>query len=760
MNYKQTIFWQLILFSISQLLSLDLKKDNKRKVQNLLAFAKMYGYVRFFHPSDEAQEINWEKFASYGSSKVIQAKNDNELKNILNNLFKPIAPTSHVYQKSETIDKSLKENIPLDLSNFKLTFWQYNGLQINNAIYVSGRTNRFFKVMKKPDKSEVVAKFTFKLSKNCMIQDSVRISMKAIKPFMDSLDTRISYESDMKKYFNPIQDSITDNAWHTYSFTMPKDNIVDNKILIYIDNFEKVLIDEFTLEIKKNEQWQLIEKHNFNSDRIGSLPQNLLFGNVLLYNVDYFVKEYENKKVLEVSKSNSSLDYTMGYYDKIFDLSLTFPEIIDKPINNNLMLFMPLTLYCNSDYTYPKADTKALKILQDSLSLVDTKSGDDLDNRIASVIIYWNYLQHFYPYWDLAGNKWNDQLTQALEEVFNTKDNRDILFLIKKMGSYTKDAHCYINNYQLINRKSLPFRIDWIEKKWILTAKIDSVCSIPPGSELISIDGHDFNNFMRENRIYHEKSSVHGTLSNLFNNIMSYYQNVEPEFIFKTPQAELIKKKYPLRNDLPFFTLFKNPENLIEYPDSIYYLNINTQALTDQDLESLYPKLIKAKGIILDLRYYPGISLDLLSHLISTENTVKEYFKEYRVYPDHENIFVTEKEIGWPIKPKEPYIHTKTVVLSSTLSQSYCESYISYLQMNKLATVIGSHTTGSTGNIVRTSLPCDIYVIWTGMYIKNYDGTRFHGTGVTPDIEVCQTINGIGEGRDEVLEKALEFMRK
>ena len=35
-------------------------QENPTTLYNLKAFAKLYGYVRFFHPSDEASDINWD----------------------------------------------------------------------------------------------------------------------------------------------------------------------------------------------------------------------------------------------------------------------------------------------------------------------------------------------------------------------------------------------------------------------------------------------------------------------------------------------------------------------------------------------------------------------------------------------------------------------------------------------------------------------------------------------------------------------------
>ena len=42
----------------------------ERELTNLTAFAKLYGYVRFFHPSDQAANTDWEDFAIEGVRKV------------------------------------------------------------------------------------------------------------------------------------------------------------------------------------------------------------------------------------------------------------------------------------------------------------------------------------------------------------------------------------------------------------------------------------------------------------------------------------------------------------------------------------------------------------------------------------------------------------------------------------------------------------------------------------------------------------------
>lgn len=73
----------------------------QRSIENLRAFAKLYGYVKYFHPSDEASAIDWERFAVYGSENVMHAESQEDLKQKLSVLFRPIAPTVQIYSTSD-----------------------------------------------------------------------------------------------------------------------------------------------------------------------------------------------------------------------------------------------------------------------------------------------------------------------------------------------------------------------------------------------------------------------------------------------------------------------------------------------------------------------------------------------------------------------------------------------------------------------------------------------------------------------------------
>ena len=63
--------------------SIFIFSQSKTQINDLKDFAKVYGVIRYFHPSDEASKINWNQFAVYGTEKVLKAEGkEKNLKNL------------------------------------------------------------------------------------------------------------------------------------------------------------------------------------------------------------------------------------------------------------------------------------------------------------------------------------------------------------------------------------------------------------------------------------------------------------------------------------------------------------------------------------------------------------------------------------------------------------------------------------------------------------------------------------------------------
>ena len=101
-------------------------------LENLRAFAKLYGYVRYFHPSDEASEVDWERFVVQGVREVKDASSQEELKKRLEALFTPIAPTVQIYDADDAPPPPVALLTPEDTAGLELVAWQHRGVGLGN----------------------------------------------------------------------------------------------------------------------------------------------------------------------------------------------------------------------------------------------------------------------------------------------------------------------------------------------------------------------------------------------------------------------------------------------------------------------------------------------------------------------------------------------------------------------------------------------------------------------------------------------------
>jgi C-terminal processing protease CtpA/Prc len=69
-----------------------------RGLDNVVAFTRLLGYVRYFHPADEALRVNWDDFTVRGLRAVERAPTADSLARTLRALFSAVAPTVAVFR--------------------------------------------------------------------------------------------------------------------------------------------------------------------------------------------------------------------------------------------------------------------------------------------------------------------------------------------------------------------------------------------------------------------------------------------------------------------------------------------------------------------------------------------------------------------------------------------------------------------------------------------------------------------------------------
>jgi len=753
---KRTMMLIVFLLVILSVCNSEQVKTS-RQVTNLTAFARLYGYVKHFHPSDEAQEISWNRFAAYGSEQVINAKDDNELKSILMDLFTPLAPTLQLYSKAK--DKQLDSGriTPPQTKGLKLTCWQYEGLAVNPpSPYSSFRTNRPFKIYKDPtyDMSKVLLNFVIPEIKTNF--SKARLSFSVMQSPSDT--SKLMCDANYGDEY--LADSLSTSNWKRMSFVFDNVNPKKQSFNLRFYQYQAANMDSIRWEVFADNNWQTIYYNDFTSDTPGNFPSQInvnCSSDHGLTSANNEIKVVDNKgnKVLSILYTPEK-EFTYGYMNKIFDEEAKFGEFIDKPLIKGLSCYFPLSLYCYNDHTYPPADSSKLNNLKSKLEPLDLQGRDNKYYQLAGLFNYWNQMNFFYPYWQYTKVNWEKELSKTIEKTLVATDFRSYKLALWELISKTRDGHAFLGDME--DDYKLPgLNVELIGKQWIVTRVADEALNLPLGSVVTKINNQPFGKFMQSNRKYFTYASKHKTDKMLFYMVMKAFPDSVASFTFKTPDKKTVTKVIPFKEyeGDPFFEYGKT---IIRYSDDIYYLN--TASITNEELNAMLPELAKAKGIIFDLRTYPSISPDFITHLLSAPDSLANYVIKRYIKP-HEELPVDEKNpaTGWNLMPAEPHISAKAVFLSSAFSISYCESTLAVLKYDKLGTIIGQASSGTNGNINRTLLPGGLALIWTGMFIENPDGSRFHGIGIPPDIYVKPTVEAYVQGRDAEIDAALGYLK-
>jgi hypothetical protein len=115
-----------------------------RGLANLTAFTRLLGYVRYFHPSDEAAAADWDAFALAAVDTVERAAGPTQLAATLRRLFLPLAPTLVVDTRPPQLDAPVSgaPGAPL----VALTEWAHHGcglgVEPQPGVFRSERTRR------------------------------------------------------------------------------------------------------------------------------------------------------------------------------------------------------------------------------------------------------------------------------------------------------------------------------------------------------------------------------------------------------------------------------------------------------------------------------------------------------------------------------------------------------------------------------------------------------------------------------------------
>lgn len=381
-------------------------------------------------------------------------------------------------------------------------------------------------------------------------------------------------------------------------------------------------------------------------------------------------------------------------------------------------------------------------------------SGNDRSTRLANVMLAWGVFRHFYPYFDVTPTDWDAELPKALKRAALDADAEAFTHTLRRMVAALKDGHGSVSGP---DRRDMGPALSLMILDGTAVVSLSEVAEVPVGSLILEVDGEPAE--VRMTRLRSEISSAsEGWLNVRLARMLLLGPQAEPVRLrIQPPTGKTAEVALPRSSASWSLARQKLPATVQELSPGIWYLDLDRAG--DADFEAALPKLAAARGVIFDLRGYPKPGPSFLQHL-SASRLQSAHWKVPVIRQPHGIGWEWPDLPRWDLPPKEPRITGRISFLTGGGAISYAESCLGIVEAYKLAEIVGEPTAGTNGNINPFELPGGYRVVWTGMKVLKHDGSRHHGVGIRPTVPVKPTVKGLAEGRDEVLEKAIEVVSR
>lgn len=696
------------------------------EIQKLEDFAKLYGTVRYFHPSDEASAIDWKAFALLGVKEIKEAKTLKEFENKIMGLFSPVAPSLTYNNKPYQWDDAAPYPV----------YWIHKGLGIDSKSHNFYSSHRFNKSKNSTGTKAATLFLPLEIEKGTGIKlvYEARTDGGSLFGYLKLLDQKNNNIATVLHDKDPV----TANGWQVKALTAPAfQNLKQVLIAFFSEGGDSQFRNAQLLVEGPEGVWNEIALPSLNDPQWFVEPK----GDYLVRQDDQItIKQRVSGKQLHSLETNLPLD---NYFTP--NLSTVAGIIV------------PSVVYANQERTLPAADKSLFEDLKDRLQS-QPKDVFDQDMQIANIIMVWNVFRHFYPYHTEIAIDWEGILTAALIDARNNTRKDRHTATLEKLTENFKDGHINISSKEAIPHDALyatPAKFKVVNNNLIIAGIAGNFKGkLKRGDIIAAINGRPAGVYLDSICQYISGSEQHKQSKALKRMNTGQEGSVLAIKTANGRKAVLVRNTaYEQNKD---FYEADTTENYKAVTDDIFYINL--AKLTHEDVDSLIPAINRNKGLIIDLRGYPEDNKHRLFSYLSAVDTAAWLCSLTFLQPCFSKIEQNCNNYGLNTKKAAVTLKTKNAVLINENTISNGELFAQLLKHYNLATIIGRPSAGANGNINRIELLGGFSFVFTGAKIKNPDGSRFHAIGVMPDIYVEESVKDVKRGNDAFIDKAIEVL--
>lgn len=449
------------------------------------------------------------------------------------------------------------------------------------------------------------------------------------------------------------------------------------------------------------------------------------------------------------------------YFDKNFDLSWFNDKLFSKKLSKKLKFIEDNRFQGEQFYIYAAESVGNVGVKNESNANPDFT---DKNSKLRMIFMLWNLVEYYFPYKYQMDQKWDTTLEKIIPLVIASKDSDEFFKVIRKLMSRIDDSHTEVYVYPTsdvrVPNKYFPANGKIIDDKIVVTEILgDSLAQaddIKVGDVITKVNDKTIKEIIAENREFYCASNNSKYLDKLVGQMLvSKSDTVKVEFLkegkYITKTMTWFDYHDSHRNEFKKGAQ-KKKERFKLLANNIGYVDMGI--IKEKNIPDMIEALKDTKAIVFDIRNYPkGTCREISNFLNPQERKFATYTIPDLSYPGR---FTWGSGTSSGFDNKNNY-KGKVIVLLNEKTQSHAEWSAMCFQASGKTTVIGSQTSGADGNVSVFDFK-GFRTLFSGIGVFYPDKRETQRIGIVPDIEVKQTIKGIQEGKDEVLDRALLFV--
>lgn len=391
----------------------------------------------------------------------------------------------------------------------------------------------------------------------------------------------------------------------------------------------------------------------------------------------------------------------------------------------------------------------------------------DAGYRLLSLFRYWNIIQYWFPYKHLVGEDWKNVLREFVPLMTAANDATAYAVTTRRLIARIHDTHANVWGVNksldsLKGRFHSPVKIQFVNNQAVVSLikdkELAAASNLERGDIIVAVNGKKVNDIITESLPDLPASNRPTQLRDLAGFMLRSNDSLTPITIIRNGKSI---NTTIVRADAKRFVYRYNYDFPYQKDSSFFYISpgigyINLGAVKRKSIDSVFKALDGSAGLIIDNRQYPGdFPIYNIAEKLSPEEKV--FTKIPSGSLDYPGAFYIKDPLKAGKKNKD-YYKGKVIVLVNENTQSSGEFHTMAFQTAPGVTVIGSTTAGADGNVSGFYLPGGLYTMFSGISILYPDGRESQRMGIVPDMEVKPTVQGIKEGKDELVEKAIELI--